>query len=206
MAKKRSITSKNISAINSKIRTVSSYFSKKSAEYEKILSELKISDFDFYMNTDGIIQIKNTAKNRLQYQKIAVLKKYDIKKFVKKSLKEYSHKTNVKKFKSETTEEYKERFRDLAESAYKSKIISDEYYRIKKEQGVEAANLWYDTESENYWNNYKNSYEKTLADIADMMSKHAEQRANGDKIAIDDITGEITDLSDIPNFNKEWLT
>lgn len=69
---KKSATAKNIDAINRYLQNIADIWTIYSNEYEKATA--KVKDFDIRTNKNGVIQIKNTKKNRKQHQKIRALR------------------------------------------------------------------------------------------------------------------------------------
>lgn len=71
---KRTATQRHIDNINSYITKVSRYFGAESPEYNKILAIIhnaELKTYEVKKGTDkGIVKIKNTKKNRQNYQKI----------------------------------------------------------------------------------------------------------------------------------------
>lgn len=71
---KRTATQRHIDNINSYITKVSRYFGVESPEYNKILATIhnaELKTYEVKKGTDkGIVKIKNTKKNRQNYQKI----------------------------------------------------------------------------------------------------------------------------------------
>src|SRR5574344_1680210 len=71
---KRTATQKHIDNINSYITKVSRYFGAASPEYNKILATIhnaELKTYEVKKGTDkGIVKIKNTKRNRQNYQKI----------------------------------------------------------------------------------------------------------------------------------------
>ena len=63
-------TVKNIATINRRIKTVANLFGIHSAEYEAFTAAIT-DTFELYENATGVLQIRNVAANRKQYQKLS---------------------------------------------------------------------------------------------------------------------------------------
>ena len=76
---KRTATQRHIDNINSYITKVSHYFGTESPEYNKILATIhnaELKTYEVKKGTDkGVVKIKNTKKNRQNYQKIRSIDK-----------------------------------------------------------------------------------------------------------------------------------
>lgn len=207
MRKSKSATHRNINAINSKIKSVANVFGVKSKEYEMIVDKLKVADFEFYETKDKVLAIRNNAENRKYYQKLsAINKSVNTKMFIKKELKKYDRKTNIKRFKTESVKEFNEKITAIAEKSYHTEITKNEFYRYLKMYGEEYANYWYDNFSNDYFDSITKGYTDKLAEIENKMRKYHKERENHLRFAVDPDTDEITELNDIPNFNGDFLT
>lgn len=68
MAKKLSVTSKSIAAINRRANLIYKLYGESSAEYQ--LYTAKMVSYDIRVNKDGVVQIRDTKANRQSYRKI----------------------------------------------------------------------------------------------------------------------------------------
>lgn len=68
MAKRVSVTSKSISAINRRANLIYKLYGENSAEYQ--LFTAKMVSYDIRVNSAGVVQIRDTKANRQSYRKI----------------------------------------------------------------------------------------------------------------------------------------
>lgn len=82
---KRSKTALNIDKINRQLDKISSTFGPDSVEVSNYITQNKLDGLSMHKSSKGVIHIRNTKENRVNYQRIAAVAKKPVKVFIAKS-------------------------------------------------------------------------------------------------------------------------
>ena len=82
---KRSKTSLNIDKINRQLDRISKTFGPDSVEVSNYITQNKLDTLSLRKTSKGVVHIRNTAENRLHYQRISAVSKKPVKQFIARS-------------------------------------------------------------------------------------------------------------------------